>query len=180
MGSVSLTLCSFALLPFCWGENLEYNKVWLVAHTAFESSGAINYLYRGNAPIIDDEFAYNELTSYMASRANDSGPSTIPCHTFLFRTIPFCICPSPQAFHSRLPSISSTCHWTIPLMASTLPWNGSFGRRKDPRSNSGLCSIGPSRKHQALRRRMRCHCQMKERRFVTAPISGCSTKSRLE
>eukprot|EP01084_Bolivina_argentea_P120701 213994_1 len=69
---VLLLVSVVCLFHVAFTENLEYKKVWLIDYNKFQD-GTINYLYRGNAPIINNtQFAYNELIQYMTSRANDS------------------------------------------------------------------------------------------------------------
>lgn len=74
MSLFAAIILSCIWLKFCSAENLDYKKVWLVDYNKFTSSNTINYLYRGNAPIVNNTaFAYDELVSYMKLRANASG-----------------------------------------------------------------------------------------------------------
>ena len=52
-------------------QNLDPNRVWLVNYHKFPDN-SINFLYRGNAPLNNSQFAYNELVSIMTERAQQS------------------------------------------------------------------------------------------------------------
>eukprot|EP01094_Clydonella_sp_ATCC50884_P019598 TRINITY_DN3873_c0_g1_i2.p1 TRINITY_DN3873_c0_g1~~TRINITY_DN3873_c0_g1_i2.p1 ORF type:complete len:252 (-),score=95.71 TRINITY_DN3873_c0_g1_i2:272-991(-) len=67
--SAALLLAALALLcASVHASTLDYNKVQLIDY----NNATGNFLFRGNEPIINGTFAYDELTQYMAARANNA------------------------------------------------------------------------------------------------------------